>query len=152
VSSIGELAFTLARDALAKQDAALDELRTRTGTLLAVSSLVASFFGARAIDRSHFSWPNVVALVSFGLTAIFSVYVLFPRSGVTRSLSGPAVYEYFEDLDVKMEEVYRDLAYWIQDAYATNAEVVRTLSVAFRLACVALVGEVVFWAVGLGVH
>jgi hypothetical protein len=152
MSTVAELAFTLARDALAKQDAALDELRTRTGTLLAASSLVASFFGARAIDRSQFSWPNIIALVSFGAAALFSVYVLFPRSGVARSLSGPAVYEYFEDLDVDIDEVYRDLAYWIQGAYATNAAIVRPLSSAFRLGCVALIGEVVFWAVGLGVH
>jgi hypothetical protein len=78
-----ELVYGLAQQALAEQDSTFDELRTRTGTLLAASSLVASFLGARAIDDTGFSW------------ALF----------------------------------------W-----------------GFRGACIALLGEVVFWAIALGLH
>jgi len=73
-----QLAYELARDALAQQDKTLDELRARTGTLLAAASLVASFLGARAVDRGGFDWLNVLALVAFTSSALLSVYVLFP--------------------------------------------------------------------------
>lgn len=147
-----ELAYDLAQQALAEQDNALDELRTRTGTLLAASSLVASFLGGRAIDASAFSWANVVALCAFGATALLSVSVLFPRRGLALSFSGPVIYEDFVTQGIDITEAHRRLAYWIQGAYAQNMRVLNRLFWAFRGACFALLGEVVFWAVALGLH
>ena len=56
-----QLAYDVATRALAEQDAEIDEIRSRTGTLLAAVSLVASFLGGRALDASGFTWANLVA-------------------------------------------------------------------------------------------
>jgi hypothetical protein len=48
--SLQELSYALSLRSLDQQEKALEELRNRTGTLLAATSLVASFLGARAID------------------------------------------------------------------------------------------------------
>ena len=145
-----QLAYELASRALKEQDGALDELRSRTGTLLAAAALVASFLGARSLDNVGFNWATVVALAAFAATALLSVYVLFPRQGLARSLSGPAVYEYFVAKDVDVAETRRQLAYWMQDAYAGNLRLVNRLFWGFRMASAALVLEVVFWSVALG--
>ena len=145
-----QLSYEPANDALKEQDRSLDEVRSRTGTLLAASSVVASFLGGRALDAVGFDWANVLALSAFAATAVLSVYVLFPRQGLARSLSGPAVYEYFIGAAVDLAEAHRQLAYWMQDAYAENLRVVNRLFWGFRIACGALVGEVLFWSIALG--
>jgi hypothetical protein len=69
---IEQLSYDLARGALAEQDRAIDELRARTGTLLAASSIVASFLGGRALDAHGFNWESIVALGCFGAAALFA--------------------------------------------------------------------------------
>jgi len=72
------LAYDAALRALDKQEALLDELRGRTGILLAASALAASFLGDSAVRE-----PNVllaaVALGAFVLTIAASVFILVPR-------------------------------------------------------------------------
>ena len=48
--TLQELGYVLARQALARQETMLEDLRTRTGTLLTATALVATFLGARALD------------------------------------------------------------------------------------------------------
>jgi hypothetical protein len=75
--SLPHLAYTTAIRALDRQERSLEELRARTGTLLAAASLVASFLGAQTIDRTN-SLGTIEALalialgVSIGLTAMRS--------------------------------------------------------------------------------
>ena len=47
--SLAELAYELALRGLTQQEAAVTELRSRTGTLLTAASLLATFLGAIAI-------------------------------------------------------------------------------------------------------
>jgi len=87
------LALGFARDALDKQDAVLAELRARTGTLLAASSIVASFLGATAIGRDGLSLWSVAALIALAASLALCVVILLPRSDLSFSLDGPRVYE-----------------------------------------------------------
>jgi hypothetical protein len=54
------LAFEAAQRALDKQERLLEELRSRTGLLLAVASLAASFLGREAFSGN----PSAVSLYS----------------------------------------------------------------------------------------
>ena len=135
--ALEEIAYELAKQALREQDIGLDELRSRTGTLLAAASLAPSFLGARSLDAVGFQWTTVAALAAFAATAVLSVYVLFPRRRLARSLSGPGVYEYFIARDIGPTEARCQLAYWMQDAYAVNLRVVNRLFWGFRGACLA---------------
>ena len=51
-SSLAQLSYNAALRALDGQERGLEELRARTGTLLAAASLVASFLGAQTIQRT----------------------------------------------------------------------------------------------------
>lgn len=57
-----QLAYEVSLRALQRQEEVVEELRSRTGTLLAASSLSASFLGARALDQSGAAWPGIIAL------------------------------------------------------------------------------------------
>jgi hypothetical protein len=87
-SHLEELAHDLSRHALTHQEALLDELRARTGTLLAASSLVASFLGARALDRDGISWVAILALTSFAASVFACVYVLLPKPKLIFAVRG----------------------------------------------------------------
>jgi len=84
------LAFDLSLRALSQQEHVVEELRSRTGTLLAVSSVAASFLGARALDRGM-GWIAVCALVAFLVSVTSSLYILFPNRRLRFTLTGGVV-------------------------------------------------------------
>ena len=54
--------------ALGQQEAALNELRSRTGTLLAAEALTTSFLGAAAIQHGALALPGRLAIASFAVS------------------------------------------------------------------------------------
>ena len=70
------LAYELSQRMLARQEVRLDELRARTGTLLAASSVATSFLGPRAIDRNGVDTLALLAFTAFAVSVIGSVSIL----------------------------------------------------------------------------
>jgi hypothetical protein len=136
------LAYDAALRALDKQESVLDELRSRTGVLLAASALAASFLG-----RDAFRDPSpvlaVIALAAFLASIAACVFILVPRSGrFVFSISGPVLFAgLYEDRD-DLGEVYRRLAYALQDFWDENDENLQPLFGAYRFAAVALVAQI----------
>jgi hypothetical protein len=93
VASLEQTTYELALRALAQQEHALTEIRSRTGTLLTASSLIASFLGAQAIARNGLNVWIVLALVAFGISVVLSIYVLLPKEGLIFALDAPETYE-----------------------------------------------------------
>jgi hypothetical protein len=114
------LSYELSLRALDQQERALEELRNRTGTLLAASALVASFLGARAIDRVGVDGLAVIPLLAFVASVLLSVYVLVPKSNLEFALRGSEVWEYFVSENEDLPEAQRTLAYWIDDVRESN--------------------------------
>jgi hypothetical protein len=114
------LALGFARDALDKQDAVLAELRARTGTLLAASSIVASFLGATAIGRDGLSLWSVAALIALAASLALCVVILLPRSDLSFSLDGPRVYEELYEFRGNPLEVHHRLAYDLRRRHEDN--------------------------------
>jgi hypothetical protein len=114
------LALNFARDALDKQDAVLSELRARTGTLLAASSIVSSFLGATAIGRDGLSGWGVVALGGLAVSLALCVAILLPRSELSFSIDGPRVYEDLYELRSDALEVHQRLAYDLRRRWLEN--------------------------------
>jgi hypothetical protein len=136
------LAYDSALRALDKQEALLDEVRGRTGILLAASALAASFLG-----NSAFRDPNAalaaIALGAFVLTIAASVFILIPRTNqFVFSLSGPNVYVGLFEFKTDLAEVYRRLAYDLERFWTANDAKLRPLFRAFRFAAAALVVEI----------
>jgi hypothetical protein len=136
------LAFDTALRALDKQEALLDELRSRTGALLAASALAASFLGAEAF-KDPAAGLAAIALLGFVTSIGASVFILIPRRGhFTFSLSGPGIYEALYEVREDLAEVYRRLAYDLLGFWDANDAQLQPLFRAYRLGATALVVEI----------
>ena len=91
-TDLATIAFDAATRALDKQERVLEELRSRTGVLLAASSLAAAFLGRPALDDTR-DVLAVIALLAFATSIAASVYVLLPKSTFYFALSGRYVFE-----------------------------------------------------------
>jgi hypothetical protein len=145
------LVLAFARDALDKQDAVLAELRARTGTLLAASSIVSSFLGATAIGRDGLSGWSIAALVALAASLALCVAIFVPRSDLSFSIDGPRVYEELYALRGDPLEIHHRLAYDLRRRHTDNQRTVERLFGTFRLACGALGVELAAWALALAV-
>jgi hypothetical protein len=89
-----ELSYEAAVRALDLQERGVEQLRARTGILLAASSLTASFFGAQSIRRgSSIGTLDALALITLAVSILLCIYVLLPKRGFIFSLSAPTMYE-----------------------------------------------------------
>jgi hypothetical protein len=107
VATLEQTTYELALRALAQQEQALTEIRSRTGTLLTASSLIASFLGAEAIGRNGLNAWVALALIAFGASVVLSVYILLPKDGLIFALDAPETYEALFDVRDDEEEVAR---------------------------------------------
>jgi hypothetical protein len=73
------LAYEAAQRALDKQERLLEELRSRTGLLLAAASLAASFLGREAFARDPKRGLAALAVLAFLLAVGTNVYILLPK-------------------------------------------------------------------------
>lgn len=88
-----KLAYEAALRGLDKQEGLLEELRTRTGVLLAASSLAASFLGQTAFQNPNPRGLAITALFSFVASIAASVFILLPKTNLIFSEAGAGLYE-----------------------------------------------------------
>jgi hypothetical protein len=136
------LAFDAALRALDKQESVLDELRSRTGVLLAASALAASFLG-----RDAFRDPSpvlaAIALGAFVASMAACVYILVPRrERFVFSISGPVLYAGLYEVREDLAEVHRRLAYALQGYWDENDDNLQPLFRAYRFGAGALVAQI----------
>jgi hypothetical protein len=139
--TLAELAYEASLRRLDKQEQLLEELRARTGLLLAAASLAASFLGRPALDAD----PAIVAglaLVAFAVSIAASLFVLMPKKNLVFAVIGSRVYEELYEFREDLGEVYRRLAYDLDRFWVTNDRVLQRLFSAFRIAAWTLVAEV----------
>lgn len=138
------LAYEAALRALDKQERLIDELRSRTGLLLAAASLAASFLGREAFAGHPKRGLAILALVAFLLAVGASVYVLLPKTGkFVFAMVGAGLYEGLYELRDDLGEVYRHLAYDLDRFWDDNDVELQKLFRGFRLAAVGLSAEIV---------
>ncbi|MDX6698895.1 MAG: hypothetical protein QOE65_2292 [Solirubrobacteraceae bacterium] len=146
--TLEQLAYELALRALGQQEAALVELRSRTGTLLAASALTASFLGAPALSGG-LDVPVALALAAFVAVVLISTSVLLPKDDLTFALAGANVHEALRNLDV--EEAHRLVAQWLERLRARNQPTVGRLRARFAWASGSLIAQTLLLALGLAV-
>lgn len=137
-----KLAYEAALRGLDKQERLLEELRNRTGVLLAASSLAASFLGQQAFQDPSPRGLAISALFAFVISIGASVYVLMPKEELYFSEAGAGLYEGLYDIRDDLAEVYRRLAYELDRFWDSNDKAIAMLSRTCRLAASALVIEV----------
>jgi hypothetical protein len=144
--ALAQLSYDSAVRALDLQERAVEQLRARTGTLLAASSLAASLLwlgASRQTDRM--GALGTLALVSLASSVGLSVYVLLPRRGLAFSLSAPAIYERLFGIDDE-EELHKRLVYWLEVYWQRNQRQIKGLDRCYFYATIALLFELVFWS------
>ena len=102
-----KLAYEAALRGLDKQEGLLEELRTRTGVLLAASSLAASFLGQQAFQNPSPRGLAITALVAFVGSIAASVFILLPKKNLIFAEAGAGLYEGLYAFRDDMPEVYR---------------------------------------------
>jgi hypothetical protein len=138
------LAYEAALRALDKQERLIDELRSRTGLLLAAASLAASFLGREAFAGHPKRGLALLALVAFLLAVGASVYVLLPKTGkFVFAMVGAGLYEGLYEIRDDLGEVYRHLAYDLDRFWDDNDVELQKLFRGFRFAAVGLSAEIV---------
>ena len=106
-----KLAYEAALRSLDKQERLLEELRTRTGVLLAASSLAASFLGQPAFRHPEPRGLAIAALAAFVISIGAGVSILLPKRNLVFAAAGVDFYAGLYDLREDMAEVYRRIAY-----------------------------------------
>jgi len=149
MASLEHRAYETALRSLDVQERGLAELRSRTGTLLAASSLTASFLGAATVQQTkHLHTAEWLAIAALATSIFLAVYVLLPKSGFIFSLNAVTLYEELYDIGEEVE-VDRRLAYWLEGFWKENQAKIETLSTLFFVAAIALLLQLGFWTWGL---
>jgi hypothetical protein len=147
---LADLSYDAGVRALDLQERAVDQLRSRTGTLLAAASLTASFLGGQTISHTrHLGVLEILALVALTASIGLCVYVLMPKEGFTFSLNAAGVYEALFPFADDEQEIKRRLIYWLEDFWQANQRQIDRLNRAYFWAALALVAQLVLWSVAL---
>jgi hypothetical protein len=146
-----KLAYEESIRSLEQQSASLDDLRSRTGILLAALALSASFLGARALDISGFSAWSWVAIGCFAGAGFFSLAVLWPSGDWHFTSKAGTILEDLEaDDSITLDEMHGTYAKSNQEDRDANDRKLGRLFWFFRVAVVALILQVGFWLIALG--
>jgi hypothetical protein len=145
--TLGRLAFDLSVRALERQERVVEELRARTGTLLAAGAFVASLLGIRGSGALA-----LAGVASAVVTICVCVSILLPNRRLEFTGSGTAFFEHFTRLALGVPEAHRTLAYWNASAWEVNQRIVSRLIARFEVACASLVLAIAFWSLNLALH
>jgi cytochrome c-type biogenesis protein CcmH/NrfG len=143
--SLAQVIYEQAQKSLEQQERQVNELRQRTGTLLAAAALSASFFGATALGRDGVAAPVVLAGVALAVTVLSGLYVLYPHE-LEFSADARRLYDYLAGDERDPERFLLRLAFGLRDTRERNSPAVDRLARCLGIAAVALVGQIAFWA------
>lgn len=151
-TEIEEFAYELSLRSLTQQEALLNEVRERTGILLAATAIAISLLGGRALDDGARTLLDLSGVALGIVSFLLSVYVLAPKGRFSFSPHGWETYEYFVAQGSDVSEARRILTYWNREIWDDNQRVIDRMLASFRWACFALVAAVVVWSVGLALQ
>ena len=150
--SLEELAYESSLRSLDRQEALVDELRARTGLLLAVSSVAVSL-GGRATLNSAPRVELALIAIAFVISIGACLFILVPKKNrFYFSISGPGVYEGLFEFRTDMSEVWRRLSYDLDRFWRENDQAMQPLFLAYSTAAGALVVEIVVLLAAVGAN
>jgi hypothetical protein len=149
-SSLLDLSYDVAIRALDLQERAVEQLRARTGTLLAASSLTATFLGSQTVRHTGgLDTLQALALISLSSSVVLCVYVLSPKREFVFSMNAVKLYERLFHLADDDEEVRRRLIYWLDEFWQSNQDKIAKLDRFYLAAAAALMLQLIFWSAAL---
>jgi hypothetical protein len=121
------------------------------GPLLTATSVVVSFLGTRALTSSHLRVLAFIGLGAFVGSLVLCLYVLLPTTKIESLGQGRDLLGMDLDARDRATDVYERLVATYDDLCTANWPHVQRLGRVFRVACAAIVLEVVLWALQLAV-
>jgi hypothetical protein len=146
-----ELAYGESVRAIELQARSLDEIRTRTGVLLAAASVVASFLGAEALKLAPFGLLTGLALISFAGVLGACIVILWPRRKWRFALGANVLLADWTGASPcgDTEAMLAFLARQLEKNWLSNRDRIDGMLVLFQVAIGALGAEVLFWTIQL---
>jgi hypothetical protein len=147
------LAYDESVRGLNMQSTAVDELRSRTGVLIAAATVASAFLGSTALARhSATYWANIFGLLAFVAVIGLSLGVLWPSED-WEFVYDPEILDddYFAQ-DVEATEMCRAMSLGNAGSHRRNQSKLNGRFRMFRLASVALLLDVLLWLVGIGIR
>jgi cytochrome c-type biogenesis protein CcmH/NrfG len=143
-STLAQLTYEQAQKALEQQERQVNELRQRTGTLLAAAALTASFFGAAVLGHDGVEVPIVLAGVALVVTVLSGLYVLYPHE-LEFAVDARRLYDDLAADPGDAERLLLRLAFGLRDTRDRNGDRVDRLAQCLAIAAVALVVQIACW-------
>jgi hypothetical protein len=133
------------------QSRALDELRSRTGLLLAAASVVTSFLGVEVLKRDGVTTVAALAILAFLGVLILALWIVAPRRDWHFAQGARTLLEDWtgEQAHGDFCAMQRFLAKNIEDDSDHNKRKLDCMYALFAIAAGLLGVEVVLWTVGL---
>lgn len=152
-----EFVLSEATRQLERQEATVDNVRTRAGTILGTGALAASFLGAATYGKSGLSGVATVAVI-VAVIALLVVLagvltVLWPWDFTWYMRPSKVLRDYVDATPkLSLDEMRRQLAERMEEARDSNTATVNRLMTALRIASAAVVVEVLAWIFALGMR
>jgi hypothetical protein len=151
-TELEQLAYDLSLRSLSQQEGLLNEVRARTGVLLAATAIAISLLGGRALDDGERTLLDIAGVGLGILSFLIGVYVLVPKGRFAFSPHGWDAYEHFVSEGLEVEDAQRVLAYWNREIWDGNQQVINHMLQSFKWACLTLAASVLVWSVGLALQ
>jgi hypothetical protein len=135
---------------LLQQQAAVESLHARAGTLIFAASFASSLLGARALEDGVDAWDWVALALLVGIGAL-AVYLLWPYYNLTFRFDPKDLLARYVDVaePPPMATIHRELAGRIDTDWHRNGRIVRRLREALQVALILLLLEIVAWLVSI---
>jgi hypothetical protein len=141
-----ELAYQEAVRAISMQAGTIDVLRSQTSALLGAASVATAFLGAEGVGARGLEGWGLAATVCFGIVGLLTVAILFPRNRWSFSLDPRSLVESYVTAPASSAaQLYYDAAISLDEQFDANADRLRWVFWAFRVASGFLVLGVLAW-------
>jgi hypothetical protein len=131
---------------LLQQQAAVESLHNRAGTLVFASSFASSLLGSRALADGLGAW-DWLAVVLLLATGALTVVLLWPYYNLSFRFDPQDLLQTYVESQTPatMARMHRELALRIKADFHRNGRIVRRLREAFQLALILLLLNILAW-------
>lgn len=140
-ADLEKLAYDAALRALDKQERLVEELRARTGLVLAASSVSASLFGPHGFKGPGPVPLACLAIIGFVVSVAAAIFVLLPREDLVFSVRGVPLFDGLPGSG-GLAESFLLITASLDRMWAANDVTVRLLTRAFSIGAIALAIEI----------
>jgi hypothetical protein len=130
---------------LLQQEAAVESLHNRAGTLIFAASFASSLLGSKALADGIGVWDWIAISLLFGI-GVLTVFMLWPYYNFSfRFDAEELLHDYVDERVATMAEMHRALSVRMERDRRRNGRIVHRMREALQVALVLLLVEILAW-------